>query len=92
MAELVPAFCCCNKHSRAERLFEVLERSRGQSSRVFAAVATHRLQSESRLEFAHFVVSGQRHFPFDTFGSKFCWADQLGIDEAIAGQQNGGVG
>ena len=38
------------------------------------------------------VQQGQQIFRFDTFGDEDFWGGQLHLHEAIAGQQNGGVG
>src|SRR5437868_4486916 len=38
------------------------------------------------------VEEGRRIFRFDTFGSEAFWGDTLRLHEAIAGQENGGVG
>lgn len=35
---------------------------------------------------------GRRIFRFDTFGDEAFWTDALGLDKAIAGEKNGGVG
>jgi hypothetical protein len=35
---------------------------------------------------------GQRVFRFDTFGDEAFWSDGLGLDRAITGEKNGGVG
>src|SRR5215475_12950459 len=35
---------------------------------------------------------GKRTFRFDTFGDEVYWSDALGLDRAIAGAKNGGVG
>lgn len=38
------------------------------------------------------VDSGQHIFRFDTFGDEVFWTDALGLDRAIKGDKNGGVG
>jgi mono/diheme cytochrome c family protein len=38
------------------------------------------------------LQEGQRTFRFDTFGDEVYWSDGLGLDRAIAGTKNGGVG
>jgi mono/diheme cytochrome c family protein len=38
------------------------------------------------------LEEGRRTFRFDTFGDEVYWSDGLGLDRAIAGEKNGGVG
>ncbi|HEY2852837.1 MAG TPA: hypothetical protein VGJ18_08335 [Gemmatimonadaceae bacterium] len=38
------------------------------------------------------LQEGQRTFRFDTFGDEVYWSDVLGLDRAIAGEKNGGIG
>src|SRR5205809_1484578 len=38
------------------------------------------------------LQEGQRTFRFDTFGDEVFWSDALGLDRAIAGEKNGGIG
>jgi mono/diheme cytochrome c family protein len=38
------------------------------------------------------LQEGQRTFRFDTFGDEVYWSDALGLDRAIAGEKNGGIG
>jgi mono/diheme cytochrome c family protein len=38
------------------------------------------------------LAEGKRTFRFDTFGDEVYWSDALGLDRAIAGAKNGGVG
>jgi hypothetical protein len=38
------------------------------------------------------LEEGRRTFRFDTFGDEVYWSDALGLDRAIAGDKNGGVG
>ena len=38
------------------------------------------------------LAEGRETFRFDTFGDEHFWGDQLRLHEAIAGEQNGGVG
>ena len=38
------------------------------------------------------LQEGQRTFRFDTFGDEAYWSDGLGLDRAIAGEKNGGIG
>jgi len=40
----------------------------------------------------HMLQEGQRTFRFDTFGDEVYWTDGLGLDRAIAGEKNGGIG
>lgn len=38
------------------------------------------------------ILRGRKIFRFDTFGDQAFWGDTLGLNRAIAGQANGGVG
>ena len=40
----------------------------------------------------HMLDEGRQTFRFDTFGDEAYWTDGLGLDRAIAGTTNGGVG
>src|SRR4051794_40785532 len=38
------------------------------------------------------IDEGRQTFRFETFGDEAFWSDGLGLDRAIAGAKNGGVG
>src|SRR5689334_2644993 len=47
-----------------------------------------RIQANTR----QMLDEGRQTFRFDTFGDEAYWTDELGLDRAIAGAKNGGVG
>jgi hypothetical protein len=59
-----------------------------------------RLNAHQEISFEQAIVQyaatslkeGRKTFRFDTFGSESFWGDALRLHEAIAGEQNGGVG
>ena len=42
--------------------------------------------------YSRYLDEGREIFRFDTFGSEDFWGGQLKLDQAIAGEANGGVG
>ena len=52
----------------------------------------HNPQSRVFSDSRKMIVEGRETFRFDTFGDEAFWGDILGLHDAIAGKDNGGVG
>ena len=67
--------------------------ARGRATEPIAKrVGAAPYEARVRANADHMLEEGQRTFRFDTFGDEAFWSDGLGLDRAIAGQKNGGVG
>jgi hypothetical protein len=62
------------------------------NSKTLTSTATAPFDALIRANAQQMLDSGRHIFRFDTFGDEVFWTDALGLDRAIKGEKNGGVG